>query len=129
MELDEMKNAAFIAAHLATPLALAYTVTTENKEPITGLQYLLNYIKYGGMPHNLVTTSHEHKELMHLLAFYAQIGPSNLAASPYYEDKAILAVLRAIYKILDGAQSGEITSDFLQYYVEAKHQIQFEREH
>ena len=123
MILDYLVNCKYIEAHLATPLALAYT-SAVIKDYHKSIRYLLLYIQYGGEPHNLVPDSGEYFELKRLIGYYAQVGPSELATSPYYEDESTLGILKAIYKILEGAEKNEQTSDFIKYYVEAKHQIQ-----
>lgn len=120
MILNETENTEFIIAHLASPLSLAYSQAVVNQDENAALQCILTYIKYGGMPHNLVYKP-DYDELVRLLEFYSR-APGDKDGSSNF-DSSTAAIVRCIYNILLGAQNGEVTSDLLHYYTEAKNDI------
>lgn len=120
MTLNETENTEFIVAHLATPLGLAYSQAVAEHDFDAALKSILTYIKYGGMPHNLVLKP-DYDELTRLLEFYSR-SPGDKNGSANF-DYCVSAIVRCIYSILLGAQNGEVTSELLYYYSEAKNTI------
>lgn len=120
MTLNETENTEFIVAHLATPLGLAYSQAVVNNEVNAALKSILTYIKYGGMPHNLVCKP-DYDELTRLLEFYSRERDDENGSANF--DPSVTAIVRCIHSILLGAQNGEVTSELLYYYSETKNII------